>query len=181
MKHSHLLFFSCLVLFGCSSGPTQEVAKTDSTAKKETYVYPFTAKYSLNWQMGDEKNAVMVLNSLKKYIDGDVKGCFASFADSIEFIANKFHFAGKKDSLEAMMIPIRAQISSMSVQPDAWITTYYPDKNDTWVTIWSTETTTDKKGKTDSVYIVHDVLVKDGKIVQIDEKQRLFPDAPKKK
>jgi len=181
LKQTLLVIFSCIIFFGCSSGPTQEPAKADSTAKKETLDYPYTARYSLNWVPGDEKNAVLVLNSFKKYIDGDVKGAFAYFADSIEFIADKFHYVGKKDSLEAIMTPMRAGTSSMSLIPDAWITTYYPDKNDTWVTIWSTEKWTDKKGKMDSVYLVDDVLVKDGKITQIDEKQRQFPEPTKKK
>ena len=181
MKQSLLLIFSCIVFFGCNNVANQEVAKTDSTAKKETISYPFTAKYSLNWQPGDEKNAVLVLNSIKKYMDGDVKGTFSYFADSVEFIADKFHFVGKKDSLEAIFTPIRSGVVSMSIEPDTWITTYYPDKNQTWVTLWATQKWTDKNGKTDSVYITDDVLVKDGKITQVDEKQRLFPEPPKKK
>jgi len=181
MKQNSLLLFACILIFGCTNVPKQDEAKTDSTAIKEPLIYPFTAKYSLNWKPGDEKNAVLVLNSLKKYIDGDVKGCAAYFADSVEFIADKFHFLGKKDSLVAIMIPMRANATSMSVQPDTWLTAYYPDKKDTWVTIWSTQTWTDKKGKMDSVYLTDDVLVRDGKIVQIDEKQRKFPEPPKKK
>jgi hypothetical protein len=181
MKQSSLLLILSIVLFSCNNGTNQDAAKTDSTAKKEPLTYPFTAKYSLNWQPGDEKNAVLVLTSFKKYQDGDVKGAFDYFADSIEFVADKFHFAGKKDSLIAMMIPMRADVASISIQPDAWITTYYPDKNDTWVTLWSNQTWTDKKGKTDSVYLVDDVLVKDGKIVMVDEKQRMYPPPPMKK
>jgi hypothetical protein len=167
-----------VLFFGCGSGPKQDESKTDSTVKKEPLVYPFTSKYSLNWQPGDEKYAVLDLSSFKKYLDGDVKGSFDSFADSIEFVANKFHFSGKKDSLLAMMIPMRAEYASMSIEPDTWITTYYPDKNDTWVTVWSTQKWTDKKGKMDSIYLVDDILVKDGKIAEVDEKQREFP-APK--
>jgi hypothetical protein len=181
MKQTSLFFFASVVLFGCTSGPKQDEAKTDSPAVKETYTYPFTARYSLNWKPGDEKNAVLVLNSFKKFVDGDVKGSFDSFADSVEFIADKYHFKGTKDSLMAIMIPMRAYFASITIQPDTWLTTYYPDKKDTWVTIWYNQTLTDKKGKTDSVYITDDVLVKDGKIAQIDEKQRKFPDAPKKK
>jgi hypothetical protein len=181
MKQSLLLIFSCFIFFGCNNGAKQKETKTDSTTKKETLTYPFTAKYSLNWQPGDEKNAVLVLNSIKKYVDGDVKGCFAYFADSVEFIADKFHFVGKKDSLEAIFTPMRSDAVSMSLQPDTWLTAYYPDKNETWVTVWATQKWTDKKGKTDSVYLTDDVLVKDGKITEVDEKQRLFPAPYKKK
>jgi hypothetical protein len=180
MKKILALVFISAAFFGCGSEPKKDEAKTDSTAKKEPLVYPFTAKYSLNWQPGDEKNAVLALTSFKKYVDGDVKGAFDYFADSIEFIADKFHFVGKKDSLVAMMIPMRAEMTSMSVQPDTWLTAYYPDKNETWVTVWSTQTWTDKKGKTDSVYLVDDILIKDGKIHEVDEKQREFP-VPKMK
>jgi hypothetical protein len=180
MKKTLLLVLLSVAFLGCGNQPKQEESKTDSTAKKEPLVYPFTAKYSLNWQPGDERNAVLALTSFKKYVDGDVKGAFDYFADSIEFIMDKFHFVGKKDSLVTMMIPMRAAIASMSVQPDTWITTYYPDKKDTWVTIWSTQKWTDKKGKTDSVYLVDDILIKDGKILEVDEKQREFP-VPKMK
>ena len=181
MKKLLFMFFSVMFFLACSNEPQKEEAKTDSTAKKETLSYPFTPTYTVNWQPGDEKNAVMVLNSFKKYLDGDVKGSFADFADSIEFLADKFYFKGRKDSLEAMITPMRADAVSMSFQPDTWLTAYYPEKNDTWVTVWGVQKWTDKKGKTDSVYITDDVLVKNGKIAQIDEKQRKYPEPKAKK
>ncbi len=181
MKQFLFLILSCLLIFSCNNQPKTEDVKTDSAAKKEPLIYPYTAKYSLNWQPGDEKYAVLVLNAFKKYTDGDVKGCFDYFADSVEFIADKYHFNGKKDSLQAIMTPLRSELTSMTIIPDTWITTYYPDKNDTWVTVWSTEKWTDKKGKTDSLYVVEDLLIKNDKIVLYDEKQRMYPEAPKKK
>ncbi|HLY69294.1 MAG TPA: hypothetical protein VKR53_06165 [Puia sp.] len=181
MKQRLLPVLLCFGLFGCNTETKKEEVKSDSAAPKEALVYPFTPRYSINWQPGDEKNAVIALTAFKKYLDGDVKGCFDSFSDSIEFIADKFHFQGKKDNLMSMMIPMRGNLSSASAVVDSWLTTYYPDKKDTWVTVWSTETWTDKKGKTDSAYLVDDILMKDGKIARIDEKQRLFPEPEKKK
>ncbi|MFI5153808.1 MAG: hypothetical protein ACHQET_10775 [Chitinophagales bacterium] len=186
MKKSLIFIFSSMVLFACNSEtPKQEEAKTDTTAtaaaKKETLTYPFTPRYTMNWQAGDEKNAVLVLNSFKKYLDGDVKGAFADFADPMEFIGDNFYYKGKKDSLEAMMTPMRANYASMSFVPDTWITAYYPDSNVTWVTVWGVQKWTDKKGKTDSTYITDDVEVKNGKIMQIDEKERHYPKAKAKK
>ncbi|HSZ87136.1 MAG TPA: hypothetical protein VK787_13980 [Puia sp.] len=181
MKQHLLLIFLCVAFFSCNTEAKKDEVKTDSAAPKEALIYPFIPKYSINWQQGDEKNAVIALTAFKKYLDGDVKGCFDSFADSIEFIADKFYYKGKKDSLMAMMVPMRASLSSASAVVDTWLTAYYPEKKDTWVTVWSTETWTDKKGKTDSAYLVDDIQMKDGKILQIDEKQRLFPETPKKK
>lgn len=183
MKKYLLFIFSSIIFFGCiSNEPKKEEPKADSTtAKKEVLNYPFTAKYSLNWQPGDEKNAVMVLTSIKKYLDGDIKGSFSYFGDSITFIADKFLFVGKKDSLETIMTPMRAQVTSMTFQPDTWLTAYYPDQKDTWVTIWGVQKWILKNGQTDSFYIAEDVKVKDGKIVEIDEKLRAFPEPKKAK
>jgi len=180
MKKTLISILAGLAIYGCNQPAKEEAPKSDTVAKKEAYTYPFSAKYSINWQPGDEKNAVLVLNSFKKYLDGDVKGSFEAFADSIEFIADKFYFKGTKDSLLAMFTPMRAQAASMSFVPDTWLTAYYPDKNETWVTVWGVQKVTDKKGKTDSVYLTDDILIKDGKIAQIDEKKRDYP-APKPK
>jgi len=181
MKYLPLLFLVCFSLLSCNNQPKPNAEKTDSTSKKEALNYPFTAKYSLNWQPGNEKNAVMVLNSLKKFIDGDVPGSMEAFADSASFIADKFEFHGRKDSLKALFTSQRAMYASMTVEPDTWITAYYPDSNQTWVTIWYKQSWTDKKGKKDSVYLTDDVLVLNNKIAEIDEKQRMFPEQKPKK
>ena len=142
---------------------------------KEPIIYPFTPKYSLNWQPGDEKNALVVLNCLKHYVDGDIKGALADFADTVDFYADYFHFRGSKDSLRQILGAARNELASVSKSFDTWITVYYPEKDDNWVTLWYTETWTDKKGKTGSLNYVDDVLIKNGKIREYDEKIRHFP------
>lgn len=176
MKQLFFVLVFSSAFAGCNTETGSGTAKTDTTTAKEAIVYPFTPRYSMKWQPGDEKNALTVLNCLKHYVDGDMKGAVADFADSVEFLANKFSFKGSKDSLAAILGAIRADYSSVSKVFETWITTYYPDKDDTWVTLWYTETWTDKKGKTDSLSYVDDVLIKNGKIVLYDEKQRAFPD-----
>ncbi|HCL83587.1 MAG TPA: hypothetical protein DIC22_06405 [Chitinophagaceae bacterium] len=176
MKQSLFMAGLCACfLLSCNSEPKPETVKTDSSATQETIVYPFTPKYSLKWEPGDEKHALMVLNCLKHYVDGDMKETFADFADTVEFFGDKFHFSGSRDSLAKIIGAERAELSSVSKVFDTWITTFYPEQNDTWVTLWYTETWTDKKGKTDSLYYTDDVLIKNGKIVEYDEKQRQFP------
>lgn len=175
MKRSFLFVFLYVILFSCNDESKPMEVKTNDVAKKDTLIYPFTPKYSLNWQPGDEKNALMVLSCLKKYVAGDIKGCVDYFADSAEFIADKFDFKGSRDSLETIITSMRNASSVVSKNFDTWITTYYPDKDDTWVTLWYTEIMTDHKGKIDSMYYTDDVLIKNGKILVYDEKQRRFP------
>jgi hypothetical protein len=180
MKPAVLFFFLSVMFFSCSENATPSEAKQDSTIANEHLSYPFTPKYSINWQPGDEKNALLVLNCLKKYVDGDLRGCASYFADTAKFIADKFYFRGSRDSFETLIASMRNASAAVSKNFVSWMTVYYPDKKDTWVTLWYTEKMTDKKGNQDSVYYVDDVLVKDGKILEYDEKQRLFP-APEKK
>jgi hypothetical protein len=123
----------------------------------------------------------MVLTSLKKWVDGDVAGSMENFADSTSFIGDKYEFHGKKDSLKAFLASMRAMLNNVTVVPDTWMTVYYPDSNETWVTIWYTQAWTDKNGKKDSIYYVDDVQVVNNKIAEIDEKQRMFPEPPKAK
>lgn len=181
MKQTLILIVLCIGLFSCNTETKPAETKTDSAITKEALVYPFTPKYSLKWQPGDEKNALLVLNCLKHYVDGDIKGAFADFADTVTFLGDKFHFRGTKDSLAGIIGAGRAEYSTLNKVFDTWLTAYYPDKGDTWVTLWYTEITTDKKGKTDSLYYTDDVLIKNGKIQEYDEKQRQFPASTTKK
>jgi len=162
-------------ILSCSNDSKPVDDKIDSLAKKETLTYPYTAKYSLKRQPGDEKNALLVLNCLKKYVEGDINGSAAYFADTAEFIGDNFYFKGNRDSLAKVLADMRNASAAVSKNFDTWITTYYPDKNETWVTLWYTEIMTDKKGAIDSLYYTDDVLIKNERIVVYDEKQRKFP------
>ena len=173
-----LLFVS---LLSCNNESKSLNDKNDSTSTvRDTLAYPFTASYSLKWQPGDEKNALLVLNCLKKYVDGDIAGSVAYFADTAEFVADKFYFKGGRDSLTKIIADMRNASATVSKNFETWSTIFYPDKNETWVTLWYTEIMTDKKGKVDSIYYTDDVLIKNDQIVVYDEKQRLFP-SPKLK
>jgi hypothetical protein len=178
MKQLLPLLILSVVLFSCKQKAANQPSQSDTTAKLN---YPFKPTYSNNWEKGDEKNALIVLNCLKKYDDGDVKGCAESFADTAIFISDGFYFKGKRDSLMTIMAGVRAGMTTVSKEMESWLTTYYPDKKDTWVSLWYVEKWTDLKGKRDSLYYVDDVLLKNGKIVSYDEKVRHYPrPSPKK-
>jgi hypothetical protein len=173
MKSSLLLIaLLCALFVGCKSNTANNQPKTDSATKLD---FPFKPRYDIHWEKGDEKNALIVLNCLKKYIAGDVKGAAENFADTVSFIGDNFYFNGKRDSLVNILAQVRGDMVTVTKEFDSWMTTYYPDKKDTWVTLWYVEKWTDKKGKKDSLYYVDDVLLKNGKILVYDEKIRHFP------
>src|ERR1700709_549712 len=137
MKKSYVLFIALVTLFfSCKGKPNADTANTDTSAK---LTYPFKPKYSINAKMGDEHNALIVLNCLKKYIDGDMKGAIENFGDTVEFVADQFYFKGKKDSLATILGQTRSDMVSVSKNFDTWLTTYYPDTKETWVTLWYIE------------------------------------------
>jgi hypothetical protein len=177
MKRALYLLTICIILYSCWGKPATDQPKSD-TAKIN---FPFKPKYSINWQMGDPKNALIVLNCLKSYVAGDIKGAMQNFADTVQFVSDGFFFRGKKDSLATILAQTRNELATVTKEFDSWVTTYCPDKKDTWVTLWYTEKWTDKKGKKDSLYYVDDVLLRDGKILLYDEKSRHFPTPPVKK
>jgi hypothetical protein len=182
MKPILFLAAMCTIVFlSCQSESKPGAIRNDSAIAKAPIAYPFTPKYSINWQPGDEKNALMALNCLKHYVDGDMKGAFADIADTVDFYSDFYHFHGSKDSLQVILTAQRNELASITKSFDTWLTAYYPDKDENWVTLWYTETSTDKKGKTDSLNYSDDVLIKNGKIREYDEKIRHFPKVPEKK
>jgi hypothetical protein len=125
IKQIALIFIALsAIIVGCKS--TQANNQTADTAKKLTF--PFRPQYSINWQPGDEKNAVIVLNCLKKYIAGDVKGACESFSDTAEFIGDQFYFKGSKGSLATILGQVRGEMVTVTKTFDSWMTTYTPIK-----------------------------------------------------
>jgi hypothetical protein len=60
-----------------------------------------------------------------------------------------------------------------------WESVISADKKDEWVTLWYKQIQTDKKGKTDSLGVVDDAKIVNGKIVLLDEKIQHYPVAKK--
>ncbi|MEO6499205.1 MAG: hypothetical protein ABIN95_09340 [Mucilaginibacter sp.] len=172
MKQALLLITLFIMLAGCGGKTT--TGQSDTTAVADTLNYPFKPKYGINWVRGDEKNALIVLNSLKKYVDGDVKGALENFADTVVFTTDNFYYKGTRDSLAPILIKGRAEFATVTKEFETWLTIYYPEKKDTWVTLLYTEKWTDKAGKSDSLNYIDDVLLKDGKIVKYQENVRHY-------
>lgn len=173
-----LLLFSCIALFAISCNNNAEKADnntaTASSDVKYDYAYTLDEPYK-NWQPGDQQHVVTVLKSLKAWEKGDMEACMASFADSVDVRLDGFRQKFSKDSLKTFLAAGRARLSSADIKMSDWESVISSDKKHQWVTLWYDETTTDKTGKTETIAIVDDLKIVDGKIAELDQKIQHLP------
>ena len=184
MKHLLILAFLAFTVVSCNDKaattttgekPADSVV-TAAEAPAETLEYAYTLdKPYRDWQPGDKKHAVMVMKSLKAYEDGDIANCVTAFADTVDLRFDRFFARISNDSLKKMFTANRANFTSTKVHMNDWESVISKDKKDEYVTLWYKEISTDKKGKTDSISVVDDLKIVNGKIAEIDQKIQHFP------
>ncbi|MEO6718733.1 MAG: hypothetical protein ABIN67_00160 [Ferruginibacter sp.] len=182
MKHLMILAFAALVVVSCNdkSATTTATTPADSVgtaaAPSETFDYAYTLdKPYRDWQPGDKKHAVAVMKSLKAFEDGDIATSVAAFGDTVDLRFDRFAARVSNDSLKKMFTADRAKIASMKVHMQDWESVISKDKKDEYVTLWYKEVSTDKKGKTDSIGVIDDLKIVNGKIVELDQKIQHYP------
>ena len=182
------LSFSCLILLVTACNTPEKKAESMSAdssksmmeSSSEEVKYPYTLdKPYKNWQPGDKKNTQVVLNMLKAWETKNAAECASYFGDSVDLSLDYFHKVIQHDSLTAMLEHSWEDYATVNLKMDDWESVISEDKKDEWVTVWYKQTWTDKKGKMDSMAVVNDAKIVNGKIVVFDEKVRHFP-APKK-
>jgi hypothetical protein len=177
MKKLPFVVFA-VTLFACSSetndASTKEEPKTEPT-EQLTYAYTLKDQPSDNWDRGDQKNVVLVLNSLKAFENNKLDECMTYFADSVQFTADGFDAKLSKDSLKNLIQTMRSDLKTFEIQMEDYEAVISKDKKREWVSLWYKEKWTDNKGMTDSIFYMDDVRVSNGKITAIDEKSRKYP------
>lgn len=161
------------------SKETKEAATEPASTEKIDYAYMPTSHGPDNWDRGDQKNIAIVLKSLKAFESGNAEEAAAGFADSVWWSFDYFDQKVSRDSLVAMFKDFWKNTASMKIVMGDYESVISKDKKEEWVTLWYKQIVTDKKGKTDSVSLVNDLKIENGKIAVLDEKGRKFP-VPKK-
>lgn len=180
------LYASCLLLvIGCNnSGEKAASASGDSTqmadSKTEAIVYPYTLdKPYKDWQPGSQQNAVMVLKMIKAWETKNLTECASYFGDTLDISTDYYHQILPKDSILGMLESSWANYASVNVKMQDWESVISKDKKDEWVTIWYKQSWVDKKGKADSMSVINDAKIVNGKITVFDEKVQHYPLAKK--
>ena len=167
----------CLLIYisvSCNNPAGKETAKTDSAGSAKTE-YAYTIKKPDNWDMGSSQNTALVLSSLKAFENNKIDESLTNFADTVRWRADYMDAKYSKDSMKAMFARAWSEMTSMKIDMHDFESVISKDKKDEYVTLWYVQTTTDKKGKTDSVGVINDLKIVNGKITELDEAIRHFP------
>ncbi|CAN5723255.1 hypothetical protein BH11BAC3_BH11BAC3_38150 [soil metagenome] len=172
-----------LVLFVMScnnNAASNSKVDADSTGTKVApaqnieYAYMLPEPYE-DWQPGNKIHAANVMNSLKAYENGDIDACIAAFGDTVVLRFDGYRNRVSKDSLKTIFSNSRAQLASEKIYMDDWESVVSKDGKTEYVTLWYKQVTTTKKGVTDSLTMVDDLKIEEGKIVAIDQKIQHYP------
>ncbi|MGG9960183.1 hypothetical protein [Ferruginibacter sp. SUN106] len=185
------LFIACTALFAISctnneskdakpGGDSTKMADAKMMDSKAIPEMPYKLEQPYqNWQPGDPQHALTVMKGLKAFENGDINTCMDAFGDSVRVGFDNYQTRLSKDSLKASFTQQRAMYSAVTIKMQDWESVISADKKDEWVTLWYKEYHTDKKGNVDSLGVVDDCKIVNGKAVVLDEKtQKLGP--PKK-
>ncbi len=136
--------------------------------------YPLQEPYR-NWQIGSTENVVAAMSSLKTYIDKDFTAMAGTISDSIDLYFDYFHAKLSHDSAMKFFIADRPKYNDLSVTMYDYVSVISADKKSEWVTLWYKQKWKNDKGVADSMSVTDDIRMKNGKMVELDEKTSHFP------
>jgi hypothetical protein len=160
-----------LVLIGLACKNAEE--KKDITSNIS---YAYKLEKPDNWDIGSKENTAIAFNALKAFEDNKLDDCLSYFADTVRWRADYLDQSFSKDSLKSNMTRARNSFQTFTVKMSDFESVISKDKKDEWVTLWYTQIFTDQKtGKVDSLAMVNDLKIVNGKIVELNETMRHFP------
>ena len=168
------------VLMSCNETGSKETlgaenTVVDSTAKNaDNLDYAFTKTSKSNYVMGDPAQIQMVLKSLKAFESNNIDELVTNFGDTIGLYFDNFSAKVSRDSAKTILTNNRNNYDSYKINMHDWETVKSTNTDDEWVSLWYTEIYQEKGGKVDSINIMDDVKLKNGKIVEINGYVRRF-------
>lgn len=173
MKKFFVFFLLSTTLLACNNAPIEGGDKEEGeNTKGEEVSMPYKVTNNPDWQPGSKANVAIAMNALKAYESNNLDSLQQLLADSVEFHVDNFSFEGTRDSLMQIMREQRDRYSSVVVNMHDYESVKSKNRNEEWVGLWYTETTTLKNGQVDSVFVMDDIQIRNGKVTEIDSKMR---------
>lgn len=179
MKKLILIFTAAIIFYSCNNeSATTTDATKDSTSAEPAAAkmnYPYSIDHPDNWETGSTENTMAALSALKAYENGNIDECVKYFGDSVHLQFDGLDTKVSNDSLKAMFTRSRSELKSMEIKMDDWESVISKDKKTEYVSLWYKEIWEEAKGKEDSLAVMDDVQMKNGKIISLDQKSRKLP------
>ena len=123
-----------------------------STKMDDNMNYPYSPDYSHNFEIGNTKNVMAILQLYKDWDNNTIensKNAFAEMNDTLVFASGDI-LTGSRDSIIATAKKIRTSMGTVQDVVHAWVPLKSTDRNEDWVLVWTREIRTDANGKKDS-------------------------------
>jgi len=137
--------------------------------------YAYTKTSKANYVMGDPAQVQMVLKSLKAFETNNTNELVSDFGDTVELYFDNYYAKVSRDSAKTILTNNRNMYDTYNINMHDWETVKSTNTDDEWVSLWYTEIYKEKGGKLDSINIMDDIKIKNGKIVEISGYVRRFP------
>jgi hypothetical protein len=177
MKQILAIFCLVFAMAACNNADTKttEPATTEATAPAAEVTLPYTlsAPYK-NWSIGSNENVAAAMSSLKAFVDKDYTAVSASIGDSIQLDFDYYQAKLSRDSAMKFFTDARNMYNDLVITMHDYVSVISADKKTEWVTLWYKQSWKDAKGVADSVNVVNDIRMENGKMVQLDEKVSHF-------
>ena len=125
--------------------------------------------------MNGTENVANAMAALKSFVDKDYTALAASMGDSVEISMDYFVAKLSRDSAVKVFTGARAMYNDLAITMYDYESVISADKTMEYVTIWYKQTWKNDKGVGDSLSVVNDFRMKNGKMVELDEKVRHYP------
>lgn len=176
MKQLMAILFFAFAVVSCNN---DDKSKTETTETKATapadvkLPIPLAMPYK-NWQIGSTDNVVAAMKSLKTFMDMDFTAMAATLGDSVELDFDNLQAKLSHDSTVNLFKAMRPMYNDLKVTMYDYVSVISEDKKEEWVTFWYKQNWKNEKGVADSMNVVNDVKLKDGKMIALYEKTSHF-------
>ena len=183
MKQLLFSAFTLCAFVACNNATTStETSKDTATtsiaaASTEPVTYAYTPNYSGDFEIGDSKNAQLILEIWKDYDNNTLDNHRDAFADSVTFdLAGGTSITGPRDSVLNGIKQYRGGFVSAVSTVEVVTALKAKGKDESWVCVWGKEVDVNKKNKKDSIYLNENWMFnKDGKIAYMAQYQATPP------
>ena len=177
MKQFILLFCLVFMFVSCNNetkdNAASEPAKTDAAAADVKLPFELAGPYR-NWQIGSTENVVAAMAGLKAFVDNDFAALAAVTGDSITLDFDNFQTKVSRDTAMNFFKDARKMYNDIKITMYDYVSVISADKKAEWVTLWYKQVWKNEKGVADSLNVVNDIRLENGKMVELDEKSSHF-------